>query len=298
MQHAPDQRTPSVLEEATSTAMAAVVAGLGVGVGVSLEDGILIEANDALLSLLGRSREDVLGRTLEELLCPTTVSGRCLHRPDGTHAWVQVSESMVSGRDGRPRLRVHTVLDLAALGTEQQVLRDRALRDPVTGLANRYVFEDHLAHALAMRARTGAELSIVFVDLDGFKCVNDEHGHLAGDEVLRQAGARIRGCARESDTVARWAGDEFAVLCEVAGNPPDAERVAARIVQACAAPFVVDGVTVQLSASVGVATSGPDLCEASALLHLADRAMYLHKRTYGRATAPQTRDAAARLSLG
>ena len=295
MQHAPDQRAPSVLEQATDTAMAAVVAGLGVGVGVSLADGILIEANDALLALLGRGREDVLGRTLEELLCPTTVSGRCLHRPDGTHAWVHVTESIVGGRFP---MRVHTVLDLAALGTEQQVLRDRALRDPVTGLANRYVFEDHLAHALAMRARTGAELSIVFIDLDGFKGVNDEHGHLAGDDVLRQAGARIRGCARESDTVARWAGDEFAVLCEVTGNPPDADRVAARIVQACAAPFVVDGVTVQLSASVGVATSGPDLCDAAGLMHLADRAMYLHKRTYGRATAPQTRDAAARLSLG
>ena len=297
MQHAPDQRAPSVLEQTTNTAMAAVVAGLGVGVGVSLEDGILIEANDALLSLLGRSREDVLGGTLAALLCPTTVSGRCLHRPDGTHAWVQLTETTVGGQDGRPVMRLHTVLDLAALGTEQQVLRDRALRDPVTGLANRYVFEDHLAHALALRARTGTELSVVFIDLDGFKNVNDELGHLAGDEVLRQAGARIRSCAREADTVARWAGDEFAVLCEVTGSPHDADRLAARIVQSCAAPFVVDGATVQLSASVGVATSGPDLCDAAALLHLADRAMYLHKRTYGRATC-QVRDAATKRALG
>ncbi len=297
MHYAPDPRPPSMYENGTPTAMAAVVAAIGVGVGISLEDGLLVEANDALLALLGRRREEVIGQTLEGLLCPSTMSGRCLHRPDGTHAWVQVIESTANAQDGRSPLRVHTVLDLAAPGSEQHELRDRALRDPVTGLANRYVFEDHLAHALALRARTGAELSVVFIDLDGFKAVNDDVGHVAGDEVLRQTGERIRGCARESDTVARWAGDEFVVLCEVVGDAPDADRVAARIVQACAAPFHVGGVTVQLSASVGVATSGPDLHDATALLDLADRAMYLHKRTYGRAAAPQARETAARIRL-
>ena len=141
----------------------------------------------------------------------------------------------------------------------------RALHDPLTGLANRALFSDRLEHALAARTRHWSPVVVMFADLDGFKKVNDTHGHVAGDLVLQEVTRRFEGVVRAEDTLARLGGDEFAVLSSSFSPEGGPEAVAAtatlvalRLVESLAAPFEVLGQQVQVSASVGVAVAGPD----------------------------------------
>ncbi len=116
---------------------------------------------------------------------------------------------------------------------------DQALRDPLTGLANRALFHDRLTHAMQLHQRDNQSVAVLSLDLDDFKMVNDNLGHPAGDTLLVLAAERIRGCVRASDTVSRLGGDEFAVLLE--GRAEDLHLVAHRVVQAFDAPFLIDG---------------------------------------------------------
>jgi diguanylate cyclase (GGDEF)-like protein/PAS domain S-box-containing protein len=281
--------TQPVEELARDTALQQAFGVLGVGVGIAVEDGRLIDANDALLELLGLDRAAVLGSTLTELLGGLGAGDLSLRRSggstehsftrgDGRRTWARVTVTDVRGRDDRVLLAVHAVEDITDQKALEAGLRERALLDPVTGLPNRYLLEDRLEHALAQRRRGGHELAVLFVDLDGFKVVNDTAGHRVGDAVLQEAGRRITASARGADTVARWAGDEFVVLCEGVTDPRDAERIAERITAACAEPFGVAGQVFALGASVGLSMTGPPpSVDADTLLDLADQAMYAHK---------------------
>jgi diguanylate cyclase (GGDEF)-like protein len=158
-------------------------------------------------------------------------------------------------------------------------LRYQAFHDPLTGLANRLLFRDRLEHAAAIRHREGATLTVLFLDLDDFKLVNDRLGHAAGDALLVDVAERLRACLRQGDTVARLGGDEFAVLLEDGSEAPD--RLAARIVDSMEVEFQLGQHRLQVSASVGVATvvadGAPNLV-SDRLLHSADVAMYAAKR--------------------
>jgi diguanylate cyclase (GGDEF)-like protein len=156
-------------------------------------------------------------------------------------------------------------------------LRRRALHDPLTGLGNRDLFGDRLEAALVRR--TPAPLAVLFVDLDGFKDVNDSLGHAAGDEVLGEVADRIRSCLRPGDTAARLGGDEFALLVERVGSPSAAVAVAMRILDALRAPVSAAGQPVTLTASIGVALAAPGGTSSQELLHRADAAMYRAKRS-------------------
>ena len=162
---------------------------------------------------------------------------------------------------------------------EQRVQR-LALQDPLTGLPNRRLFADRLEQALARRARNGGDVGVLFADLDGFKSVNDAHGHAAGDELLRQVAGRLQLAVRTTDTVARLGGDEFAVLCDCIGSEQDAALVAQRIIDACEAPFrLAEGdARVQLSLSIGVACAKSGDPQPADLLRASDAAMYAAKR--------------------
>lgn len=156
---------------------------------------------------------------------------------------------------------------------------EQALRDPLTGAANRVVFHDHLNHAMQMRRRDGLSVGVLSMDLDDFKVVNDTLGHPVGDELLSLVAARILGSVRAGDTVARLGGDEFAVLIE--GRVDHSQLIAHRVVEAFDRPFVIDGQDLLIRPSVGLAVAEadePDLAAAE-LLRRADIAMYSAKRS-------------------
>jgi diguanylate cyclase (GGDEF)-like protein/PAS domain S-box-containing protein len=186
------------------------------------------------------------------------------------------------GPDEREQRLVELATYLVGLAIErwreQEQLRYRAGHDPLTGLPNRTRFLDRLEHALARAARDPRCVAVLFVDLDGFKQVNDAFGHQAGDELLAQVAQRLQRSVRVADTVARFAGDEFTVLLEDLQSLQEAVAVAERMLQVIAQPFTVAGSTVRISASIGIAGSRPELADPGALLLAADQALYAAKR--------------------
>jgi diguanylate cyclase (GGDEF)-like protein/PAS domain S-box-containing protein len=161
---------------------------------------------------------------------------------------------------------------LARLRGEER-MRHEAVHDPLTGLANRILFRDHLEQALARSARRGLDSGLLFVDLDNFKRVNDVHGHATGDAVLAELGVRLRGAVRPADTVARLGGDEFVVLCEEV-DEASALALARRLQTAIRPPFFAGGARHDLTASIGIALGSRD---PDSLLGNADAAAYRAK---------------------
>jgi diguanylate cyclase (GGDEF)-like protein len=164
---------------------------------------------------------------------------------------------------------------VAALKESESKLTHLALHDPLTGLPNRTLFLDRLA--VARRQRGEPSVAVLFIDLDGFKLVNDSLGHDAGDALLIDAAARIDGALRGGDTAARFGGDEFAVLCSDASPLDTAVRVAKRLVELLAEPFTIVGRNVSVTASIGIAV---DDGSSEDLLRDADTAMYRAKGTH------------------
>ncbi len=161
-------------------------------------------------------------------------------------------------------------------------LKHQAFHDALTGLPNRVLFEDRLQRTLASEGEPGAKVAVLFVDLDDFKVVNDSLGHRAGDRLLAAAARRLRGCLRPQDTVARFGGDEFAVLLDDAWDDDGARRVAERMVEELQrAPFDLEGTEVFIAPSVGIAlgTVGEDRYDD--LMRRADVAMYEAKKGGG-----------------
>lgn len=152
-------------------------------------------------------------------------------------------------------------------------LRYQALHDTLTGLGNRVLFYDRLEHALDALGRTDETVALCFCDLDRFKTVNDGFGHMVGDQVLVATGKRLEAAVRPGDTVARFGGDEFAVLLEGVGTHDSAAAVAERMVSSLRRPLTIDGHHVALSVSVGVAVAHPG-STTEVLLGQADSAMY------------------------
>jgi diguanylate cyclase (GGDEF)-like protein/PAS domain S-box-containing protein len=161
-------------------------------------------------------------------------------------------------------------------------LQHQALHDALTGLPNRVLLSDRLHTAVARARRHGTTISVLFVDLDNFKLVNDTLGHGAGDSLLQGVAARLSVAVRDHDTVARLGGDEFAIVVEHAEHGPGADEVAERILAALEEPIDVDGTQVPVTASLGVASGTPDVPED--LLRDADLAMY-HAKAAGKNTA-------------
>ena len=159
----------------------------------------------------------------------------------------------------------------------EQQLTHQAFHDPLTGLANRALFRDRVSHALALAQREGRPITVLFLDLDDFKRVNDSLGHAEGDRLLIAAAERFLSCARAADTVARLGGDEFAILIEHVAGADGRAGLLDRLTAAMAHPFTLSGNQVQVSASIGVAAATGDE-SADDLLRNADVAMYAAKR--------------------
>jgi len=163
--------------------------------------------------------------------------------------------------------------------TAKEQLQQMVLLDMLTGLPNRSAFHEELPKAMARAQRNVQDMAVLFLDLDGFKAINDTHGHEAGDELLRQFAARIGSCVRKTDMVARLAGDEFVVILERLVTENDASEVAHKILHGMSTNFDLGKATVTLSSSVGIALFTPsDTQTPDELLHAADQAMYAAKR--------------------
>lgn len=166
----------------------------------------------------------------------------------------------------------------------ESTLIARANYDMLTGLANRMLFESRVDMALHRMKRLGSRLAVLFLDLDGFKAVNDSLGHNAGDAVLREAARRLKNSLRSYDTVARFGGDEFAVLLENLPGAQYAELVAQKIIAEFAAPFVIAGRGQAIGVSIGITTlSFADYATRDELIRRADAAMYEAKSVTGSA---------------
>jgi two-component system cell cycle response regulator len=162
-------------------------------------------------------------------------------------------------------------------GRSEQQLAHQALHDVLTGLPNRVLFTDRLTYALAQNERQDSFVGIFFLDLDGFKGINDRLGHLAGDELLRSMAGRLLAWIRPGDTVSRFGGDEFTVLVREVDGPGEAVQIAERLTEAVRSPVDLEGENVSLTPSIGVVL-GDSTQKPEDLLERADKAMYSAKR--------------------
>ena len=262
-------------------------------------DGLVLYQSPSVERTLGHRADDVVGTDVTRLVHPDDRSRwhAAVARTTAQRGAPVVVEWRMCHIDGSWRVLETTVsnlLDEPSVGglvlnardvTERKGLEDQlthnAFHDPLTGLANRALFRDRLEHALAASARSRQTVAVLFVDLDNFKAVNDGQGHDAGDELLVGVAARLREVVRGEDTVARFGGDEFAVLFEHADGEAEAVRVAKRVIQAFATPFDTRLGPVTVGASVGIATAmGTEAAEE--LMRDADVAMYVAKGDGGR----------------
>ena len=198
---------------------------------------------------------------------------------NGNWRWILV-RGQVAERDtgGLPLRIVGTVADIDARKLQEEQIRHQAYHDMLTGLPNRLLFGDRLQQALLASQREGCKLGLIFFDLDKFKPVNDTYGHAVGDILLQQVATRLRATLRASDTLARVGGDEFVVLLPRVADSGDARKVAEDILRELNRPFITEGFTLHISASLGVAVAPDCGADADTLLRCADGAMYQAKQ--------------------
>ena len=189
-------------------------------------------------------------------------------------SWATIIDRGFVVRDdaGVPVRMVGAMTDITDRKMIELELAHRATHDGLTGLPNRVVLVEHLHRAATREAPTG--IAVLFLDIDHFKRINDTYGHAAGDEVLIQTGVRLRGACRPSDLIARFAGDEFVVVCDDIEDEDGAVRVADRIVESLRQPLVVHGKEIRLSASVGIAFDRDGARDPDEILHDADLALF------------------------
>jgi diguanylate cyclase (GGDEF)-like protein/PAS domain S-box-containing protein len=208
-----------------------------------------------------------------------------ISRADGAVVWIRDEMTVVRGDDGKAEpLFFGVFLDVTDRKRMEADLERLALYDSLTGLPNRALFSDRLSHAIERRGRAQAT-AVYFLDVDRFKRINDSLGHSAGDEVLREVAVRIQRTLRPDDTVARFGGDEFTILCESVGGVLEAVGVADRLQREIALPLRAGGAELRLSASIGIALAEPgEEADCSRLVEDADAAMYRAKERGGART--------------
>jgi diguanylate cyclase (GGDEF)-like protein/PAS domain S-box-containing protein len=256
--------------------------------------------NKAAETLSGFSQEDAFGRPIGEIFrlvhaasrqridCPVTESiiedqkrsagpDCLLLRGENSLVPVDVSATPIHDRLGGVVGAVLVAHDVTAARELSDRLARLALHDHLTGLPNRTLFADRLDRAIGRAKRAGETFALLYIDLDGFKEVNDGLGHQAGDQVLQMAAERLLHCVRDSDTVSRQGGDEFLALLIDCGGAEAGLVCAQKIVDALSAPYPIDGKQLHLSATVGIALYPSDSTEARSLVRAADTAMYRAK---------------------
>ncbi len=282
-----------------------------IGMALSAIDGRFFRVNRALARMLGRAEDELLGASMLGLTHPDDrpqlveatdrllagdvgtyqVEMRYLH-VDGRAVWVGVSVSLVRDVAGQPLYMVSQAEDITERKASGERLAHQAIHDPLTGLPNRLLFVDRLRRALhdvdpQLHGGIGpppGHVAVLFLDLDHFKVVNDSLGHSAGDRLLVAVADRLRAAIRPDDTVARFGGDEFTVLCTGVPDVTTARELAERVAAAVCRPVQLAEGEVYVTASIGIALSGGELETPETLLRNADSAMYGAK-DHGRSRA-------------
>ncbi len=254
-------------------------------------------ANQRLCDMLGYSADELYGRSFQDFALDVTADevrrrteerrrgiseqyDAHFLRKDGSDLWAIVSANPVFDAEGNFVEWLAMLTDVTERKRAEDALKFQALHDALTNLPNRTLLEDRLAQALRTARRLDTPLGLLLLDLDRFKEVNDTLGHPVGDVLLRQVGPRLRNVLRESDTVSRMGGDEFAVLLPGAGTV-DAAVIAAKIIEAIEQPFIVEGQPLHVGASLGLVIFPEHGDDAETLLRRADLAMYVAKRDGG-----------------
>lgn len=265
------------------------------GIFITDSNARIIEINPAFAEVTGYTREEALGRSPHELgfvyqnknffphlwhtpKNPGEWRGETWNRHKNGNiyaAWLDVFPV----KDETQQLRHYVGLfsDISLAKEQQQNLEYMAYHDSLTQLPNRSLFADRLQQALALAARANEMIAICYLDLDGFKPINDTLGHAAGDRMLVQLAARLRLCLRESDTIARLGGDEFAVLLGKLKTVEECDKTLGRLLAAIEAPFMIDDRVFNISASIGYTVYPLDDNPPDTLLRHADHAMYQAK---------------------
>jgi len=202
--------------------------------------------------------------------------------PDGSIHWLRETGNVVKDANGQPIKMMGVVRDITEEKASVNQLKEMARHDPLTGLPNRLLLEECLTHALARARSNATRVALVFIDLNGFKQINDEHGHAVGDQILVNTAQRLQQTLRESDMVARLGGDEFVVVIEglalSKSLDDEAQLISEKILQRLSQPLILGNASHQVGASLGIAMypeHGPNI---DSLIHIADQAMYAAKR--------------------
>jgi len=266
------------------------------GVLITKPDATILNVNKAFTKLTGYSHEEAVGQKPNILLSGrhdddyfkkmwhdlTTVGywdGEIWNRRKCGEVYPQnFNISALSDNGGEITHYIGIFTDNSSNDVNQAKLYHLAYFDPLTELPNRILMYDRLRHAIAVAKRAKSNIAVFFLDLDGFKRVNDRYGHKEGDNLLKQVTYRIKSCLRESDTVSRFAGDEFTVVLPDVGSNENVESIAGKIVEVVGKPYTIAGEQVSITTSIGI-TLYPNKAECTeSLVKQADLAMYAAKR--------------------
>lgn len=267
-----------------------------IGMALTTPAGDFLYVNRSLQEMLGYTPAAMAGMNLVELTHPDDAIGaqrffkqlaagelrqfqgetRYL-KADGETMLAALTVSTIKDSAGEPFQFVAQIEDVTARRTAEDQLTHQVLHDTLTGLPNRLLLFDRLRQSLERAKRLPGSVAVMFVDLDGFKMVNDSMGHDAGDELLKEVSSRLVSAVRPSDTVARLGGDEFVVVCESLPDESEATSIARRIKESVSAPCFLESGEARVTASLGIVFASPHHTEPDTLIREADTAMFLAK---------------------
>ena len=266
------------------------------GIVITDVDGNIIEVNHTFTAITGYSRDEVLGMN------PRILRSNRHHREFYQQMWQSLLEtgkwtgeiwnqrkngevypemltiSAVTDDQGSLLHYVALFTDITNIKQHEAQLEHSAHYDALTGLPNRELFSDRLHQAIMHSQRHDSLLAVAFLDLDGFKAVNDTYGHAMGDKLLIEIAKRVRAVLRETDSIARFGGDEFVLVLDELSHPTDYELIAERILVAISDALVIDDISLRVSCSIGVTLYPEDNVDADQLIRHADQAMYIAKQ--------------------
>lgn len=269
-----------------------------VGMATTSPDRVLLEVNDSMCKLLGYSKEELTGMNSGEITHPDDLqeSIRLTNlllkgdidefeqekryiRKNGVVIYAQLAARAVRKENGEVDYFVSVVNDITKIKSQQKQLEQLVHHDALTGLPNRLLLNDRLEMAVSNSNRSGSNMAVCFLDLDAFKEINDTYGHAMGDKVLVEVANRLKSISRSIDTISRIGGDEFVLVLTGISDENECRTMLERAICAIENLLELDGIKLQISASIGVAIYPDKVTDGSALLRHADRAMYVAKQS-------------------